>query len=487
MNGDIAKMNNDKGLTVKAGAFRAGFSLLRLRRWHCGKVRSLLAGIVLVAILVNSHSMAEDTKMANERGRGANCWQRQAVEYARIMSRVKWTPVAEGMPIKGKGFFEKGKEYTGVPYSSVKSVGRYIGFDIYLKTFLAAVENPRSVLYTENLSGKVPNAASYYGKVCSSYTSYALQCGIWYVSRLHGPPHRSSVMRAPSPSAQTAEVGDVIYTPPAKPGGGSHVEIVTDITRDEEGKVTHVLVEESSPPTTRTINRDVENYNSHISSKGRRLYRITDLDEWRGGNRAESFLFPNYKEDSKTPVINRVLLLDRGDWVAYHKDQPVKINVMDRGSRGVKTLVIKRGGAVVEEIALRGPGVVERAFSICGDYTAHCVMKDGTLSRACEFSVCDLDFRTPAKKLTLGKALEIDFTSENMNVIIVYVNSGVNSYAHHSVFVTEQDRRKGRVVIPAELLQEKGQWQFWLIGENRYGRLKKRRDIMIAATPRTGK
>ncbi len=103
---------------------------------------------------------------------GASTWQDKSVEYARIMSRVKWTPVAEGMPKRG-GHFTAGKEYTGVPYSSVKHVGRYIGFDIFLKTFLAAVENPQSVLYTENLYGKVANAECYYGKVCSSYTSYA--------------------------------------------------------------------------------------------------------------------------------------------------------------------------------------------------------------------------------------------------------------------------------------------------------------------------
>src|SRR6056297_4337576 len=78
----------------------------------------------------------------------SSAWREQSVEYARIMSRVKWTPVANGMPKRG-GQFTAGKEYTGVPYSSVKHVGRYIGFDIFLKTFLAAVENPQSVLYGE--------------------------------------------------------------------------------------------------------------------------------------------------------------------------------------------------------------------------------------------------------------------------------------------------------------------------------------------------
>ena len=131
------------------------------------------------------------------------------------MSRVKWTPVAGGMPNRRGGAFEQGTEYTGVPYSSVKAVGRDIGFDIYLKTFLAAVENPESVLYTENLSGEVSNAATYYGKVCSTFTSYALQCSLPYRSSHHGPTFREGVVPVEPQSAQAAQPGDVIYTPPA--------------------------------------------------------------------------------------------------------------------------------------------------------------------------------------------------------------------------------------------------------------------------------
>ena len=119
----------------------------------------LVSMVFLLALAAQAEStLPKDTLSA---------WREKSVEYARIMSRVTWTPVAEGMPRRG-GYFTPGKEYTGVPYSSVRHVGRYIGFDIFLKTFLAAVENPESVLYTENLLGKVPNAECYYGKVCSS-------------------------------------------------------------------------------------------------------------------------------------------------------------------------------------------------------------------------------------------------------------------------------------------------------------------------------
>ena len=443
-------------------------------RWQMWLIPAILIGIYGVSI-------AEESTMDKTSKDNLATWQEKAVDYARIMSRVKWTPVAEGMPLRSGGHFEKGTEYTGVPYSSVKSVGRYIGFDIFLKTFLAAVDNPLSVLYTENLSGKVSNAAAYYGKVCSSYTSYALQCGIWYVSRHYGPTYREGIQLVDPQSAQAAEVGDVIFTPPASKGGGSHIEIVTGITRNDDGTVTHVRVEESYPPTIRNTDRDAPKFDAHISAANRELYRITDLDAWRGANRAESFLFPNYEEDSTTPVINRVLLLDLGDWVPYRKDQVVRINVMDRDDLGVNTLVIKRGNTVVENIEVRGPGVVERSFSTCGDYTAHCVMTDGSLSQACEFSVCDIDFKTSVETVTLGEPWKIAFTSDNMDVVIVYLYSEANEYNHRTVFVTDQDRRNGKVVIPADLMENAGKWQIWLIGENRYGRLNKQRPITVVA------
>ncbi|MBT4814525.1 MAG: hypothetical protein HN742_31950 [Lentisphaerae bacterium] len=381
------------------------------------------------------------------------------------------------MPNKSGGYFKKGTEYTGVPYSSVKDVGRYIGFEIFLKTFLAAVENPDSVLYTENLSGTVKGgAAAYYGKVCSSYTSYGLQCALWYVSRQHGPSYREGVCLVDPQSAQAAQVGDIIYTSPP-PGG--HVEIVTAITRGDDGNVTHIRVEESSPPTTKNTNRSAAAFDAHIAPDRKMLYRITDLDAWRGPNRAESFRFPNYAEDATPPAINRVLLLDRGDWVPYHKDQSVRFNVMDRDAQGVKALVIKRGDTVVETVEVRGKGVVERSFATCGDYTAHCVMGDGSPSQACEFSVCDLDFETPVTAVTLGEPWEIGFASDNMDVVIFYLYSEADKYNHRTVFVTDQDRRNGKVIVPAGLVGNTGKWQIWLIGEGRYGRLKKRRDIAV--------
>ena len=148
------------------------------------------------------------------------------------------------------------------------------------------------MLYTESLYAEVSNAECYYGKVCSSYTSYALQCGIWYISRQHGPKFRDGVTVVEPQSGRFAKIGDVIYRPPAKKGGGSHIELVTDVNRDKAGTVTHVRVEESRPEATLDTTRSVADFDAYITDRDGVLYRITDLDAWREGNRPAAAPIP---------------------------------------------------------------------------------------------------------------------------------------------------------------------------------------------------
>jgi len=404
-------------------------------------------------------------------------WKKRSIEYSHLMSNVKWTPVADTFPNRSGGYFKKGNEYTGTPYSSVKYVGRYIGFEIFLKTFLAAVANPQSILYTETLAEKVKNAAGYYGTVCSAFTSYAYQCAFWYVSRVHNPPYRNGVVLVDPQDSQGVEAGDYIFTPPLKPNDGSHVELITEVVKQDD-ITTHVRVEDSWPPTTRNLLRTSEEFNKHIGEKERKVYRIIDIDLWRGENKAENFLFPNYAEDSVTPDINRTLLLDLGDWVTYHKGQNVKINVMDKDSQGVKTLVIKRGNKLVLEIPLTGPSVIERSFAECADYTAYCIMKDGSTSTACEFSVGELDFCLPSEEIKITEPWDIKFSSDNIKPILIYFTSLKDSYGCCYIWITEEDCRKGRLTVPANFIKSDGEANVWFLGENKYGRLKKHQRVM---------
>jgi hypothetical protein len=154
---------------------------------------------------------------------------------------------------------------------------------------------------------------------------------------------------------------------------------------------------------------------------------------------------------------------------------------MDRDARGVKSLVIKRGDAVVEEIVLSGTGTTERSFAECGDYAAHCVMSDGSLSQACEFAVCDLDFSISAAEVTRNDPWVIEFASCNMKVIYIDLRGLANRHGIYQVVVSDLDREKGSVAIPSGLLQaeDKGSLRVRLFGENRYGRLHRQKIITV--------
>jgi hypothetical protein len=427
----------------------------------------------------NSMLSAEEKEASVPFSATSQSWQELAAAHAHILSNVKWSPVADTLPNRKGGYFEKGKEYVGVPYSSVRSEGRYIGFDIALRTFLAAVENPRSVLYTENLTGKVPNAAAFYGSVCSAYTSYALGCGIPEVSRRYGPEISQGIVLVEPQSASAAQVGDVIYTPHATETSGSHIEIITAVTRDSDGHVTSIRVEESRPPTTSITDRTPAKFNAHLASKNKQLFRVTNLDLWRGDNRAEPLRFPNFELDATPPTINRALLLDLGDWVSYRKGAAVRFNVMDRDQRGVKALVIQRGGDIVEELVLDRAGLTERRFENCGDYTAHVIHMDGTLSQACDFAVCDLDLQLPSDSLLLGEDWKVLFDSENIDIIAIHLWNSDDSYGRYTMFLTPEQRAAGELRIPGGVVKKPGTLQVWLIGEHKLGRLKLRKDIPL--------
>jgi hypothetical protein len=128
---------------------------------------------------------------------------------------------------------------------------------------------------------------------------------------------------------------------------------------------------------------------------------------------------------------------------------------------------------------LHGRGVIERLFSDCGDYTAQCILSDGSQSQACEFSVCDLDFSLPAETPTRGKPWEIKFNARILSVIAVRLMSPKPPYYRYIVWLTEQDRRRERVTVPAGLVRDKGLVQLWLIGENKYGRLTRQQEVAI--------
>lgn len=106
----------------------------------------------------------------------------EVLARAYFMASMEWTPLRP-VPKRGGGYYPPDTTVIGAPYSSVKEINTYLFQDVSYHTFMTAVHNPRSVLYTDNIS-QAPyhgtNCATYYGAVCSSSVMWTLGIEIPY-------------------------------------------------------------------------------------------------------------------------------------------------------------------------------------------------------------------------------------------------------------------------------------------------------------------
>ena len=196
------------------------------------------------------------------------------VKRAYQQVRIRWTPLenVDGyMNSEGElfGTFEAGTEYRGIPYGQLIDAGKYVPASASFDTFLNAVKDSESVFYTER--GRYDghsNESPYYGNDCSAFVSYT-----------YGMPRRTTTWFADSDlftevednSIQNAQIGDCFNKK------GSHIELITDIIRNDDGIVETVEVSEQTPPIARTVTYTAEEVQEIIDG-GYTLLRYNDRE-----------------------------------------------------------------------------------------------------------------------------------------------------------------------------------------------------------------
>ena len=253
------------------------------------------------------------------------------------MSKIEWTPM-QNMPSR-VGFYSKGSRYRGIPYSSVKEIDKYVGMEVSFHTFMTAIHNPRSVIYTENIS-EPPyhglNCATFYGTVCSTTVCYALGIEIPYQANM--------LVKLPSfakvvPQAMDAIcVGDVFWK-------SGHCILVTDIQMDESG-TNHYEILESRNLGTYLWNYSYEEMQNVWENNNYVLYRYLDL--------AKNIYYepiPFVSDEGKaqkTFAYNEFISQQRGDRVTYREGELVRLDIMDLSWLSV---FLYRNGEFYKELA----------------------------------------------------------------------------------------------------------------------------------------
>ena len=168
-----------------------------------------------------------------------------ALRKARQLASLKWTPVLN-VP-SCYGVYSRNEAQNGAPYSLAYMTNTQIGTQVSIHTFMTALQNPYSVLFTEDLSNSFYGGASdssvYYGTTCSNSVLYVLGVETPYYTRMFaGIP---GMKKAASQKPDSIELCDVLWQQ-------GHVMMVYGIERDDSGAIQNVEIFE----TTRTDQRD---------------------------------------------------------------------------------------------------------------------------------------------------------------------------------------------------------------------------------------
>ena len=344
-----------------------------------------------------------------------------ALKKAFMLAQVRWVPVGEVPSVYGSPY-PAGEERTGVPYSLAQTSNTYIGLDVSLYTFLTALHNPRSVMYTRNL--RLPpyngfDCAPYYGAVCSSSVWYALGVPAPYYTRnIRAVPHLNKMDTL---TATDVQLCDVLWST-------GHVVMVFDIERDSSDSIVAVSIFE----TTRTNRLDgtirryeFKDFQNRWNQNNWILYRYNDFEH----NTfiadddfiiSQGLLIPSF-------AYNNDICTERGDKVSYLEQDTILINIL---SDSYNTIELYRNDCLYVSRTIHSQN--ELFYNLpAGTYKAR--LSQGTqFSNFTSFEVINANVC-----VSVGSKVEVQFSSSN----------GVPEYVE---FCDREDRPEKVYILTSE-------------------------------------
>ena len=362
-----------------------------------------------------------------------------AVKKAYQLTDILFTPL---LPIEANTrTYDKGKKYKGMIYSSVKELGTYVGSNVSFHTFMTAVHNPRSKIYTEKIDTAPyhgTNCKAYYGTVCSGLVSYAL--GLDYAS--YDFPASKLMVEVSRNEIDSVHVADVLWTK-------GHVALVTNVVKDEGGHVTEIEVSESIQSGCKRYSVKSEKYVSFMTYSFNKLFRYTEL--YKNVNYTSVPEFVAVLDETPVPfVYNDDICLDKGDKACYLEDEDVTLNIMHY----YEYLEIYKDNELFMTVNATSERDVALKNLHYGDYKA----------RICYGDIHDMS------DYTYWKVVNIELTPDRPNRRLYFKSANAKAYSVnfgningarknpftklYSHTLTENERLRGFIEIPKETTNE---------------------------------
>lgn len=317
------------------------------------------------------------------------CMRKKAHQIADI----EWIPIKD-IPGLTKPI-PAGIVRTGIPYSSVKEKDKFVGQEVSFYTFMTALHNPHSVLYTEDVK-EYPyygvNCGPYYGTVCSGAVNYALGFNRPYGSGMY--EHIPFIAKVKDQSPKGVCSGDILWST-------GHVVLLIDINKDAEGvPISFVILESNGRTSIKKLSTIA--FQERWETVGWVAYRNMRLAE-----NLQYIPIPyvyNEGDDYSEESYNEDLCTSRGDKVTYVKGEDVTINILNTS---FKTIEIVKDSIHLMSLPVSTDAITLHSLEP-GSYAVR-LRSDNSVSQDVFFEI--IDENTCVRKL--GAKYCVSFGSSN--------------------------------------------------------------------------
>lgn len=352
-----------------------------------------------------------------------------AIKKAYQMTDLCFIPLDSFIANPEKTYYG-GISYQGLVYSSVKEAHTFVGIDVSFHTFMTALHNPRSVLYTENVSEPPfhgTNCGAYYGTVCSGLVTYALGLNVYIKSYDFADSDKFHLVK--DQSSKGVRLVDVIHS-------RGHVQLVTGIKRDSRsGKAVEIEICEGVRSGCRRVILTGKELERQLSKGKRKLFRYNCLDSVEYSPMTD---FVAVGDEKLTPFkYNDDICTSRGDKACYIAGDSVVFNI----AKGFEILEIYKEAELFKRIPIGGRLDVVVKELPYGDYKARVV--NGKKSSVYTYwKIIDAHARLDTKNM------KVFFYSANATPIYLDFSSQMGGRPTKGVFeFTEEDQKRGWIDV----------------------------------------
>jgi len=208
----------------------------------------------------------------------------------------------------------------GIPYSSTRVDEAFVPNFVSLYTYMSALQNPKSYLYTVNMHETYGNlnGKTYYGAVCSTACGHALNLVPNYTTNQWG--EIPGMEEIPWQSVHALKLGDTIC-------GNGHVVMVTDIHRNKRGKIGKITITEAAGNKVQSFDYTPDELKAKYPTDVWTYYRYSKTHEV---THDQSPFVAVEDETPMEPTYNTAIIPKKGDKANWLVGETVEIDLLKK-------------------------------------------------------------------------------------------------------------------------------------------------------------